>query len=82
MSYEDLPNIHFTYKINRNFPKYNKVDYDDLMDRVIIPIYPDETERKYNAHIKSRELAGCYQDKNGMVIRVLVIQVKEQKQEF
>ena len=61
LSYEDLPNIQFTYKINRNFPKYNKVDYDDLMDRVISN-YPDETERKYNAHIKSRALAGCYQD--------------------
>ena len=33
------------------------------MDKVIIPIYPDETERKYNAHIKSRALAGCYEDK-------------------
>jgi hypothetical protein len=62
-SYDELPNIHFTYKINRNFPKYNKTDYDDLMNRVIIPIYPDETERKYNAHIKSRALAGCYEDK-------------------
>ena len=62
-SYDELPNIHFTYKINRNFPKYNKEDYDDLMDKVIIPIYPDETERKYNAHIKSRALAGCYEDK-------------------
>ncbi len=27
LSYEDLPNIQFTYKINLNFPKYNKVDY-------------------------------------------------------
>ena len=27
--YKELPNIHFTYKINRNFPKYNKKDYDD-----------------------------------------------------
>ncbi len=52
------------------------------MDKVIIPIYPDETERKYNAHIKSRALAGCYEDKNGMVIQVLVIQAKEQKPEF
>ena len=63
ISYEELPNIHFTYKINRNFPKFNKDDYDDLMNKVIIPIYPDETERKYNSHIKSRALAGCYEDK-------------------
>ncbi len=33
------------------------------MNRVIIPIYPDETERKYNAHIKSQALAGCHEDK-------------------
>ncbi len=33
------------------------------MKRVIIPIYPDETERKYNAYIKSPALAGCYEDK-------------------
>ena len=62
-SYDELPNIHFTYKINRNFPKFNQTDYDDLMNRVIVPIYLDETERKYNAHIKSRALAGCYEDK-------------------
>ena len=33
------------------------------MDRVIKPIYPNGTERHYNAHIKSRALAGCYEDK-------------------
>lgn len=61
--YKELPNIHFTYKINRNFPKYNKKDYDDLMNKVIIPIYPNEEERIYNAHIKARAIAGCYYDK-------------------
>ena len=61
--YRELPNVHFTYKINRNFPKFNKIDYDDLMNRVIIPIYPDEQERNYNAHIKARALSGCYEDK-------------------
>jgi hypothetical protein len=70
-----LPEIHFTYNINRNFSEYNKKDFEDLMDKVIIPIYPDETERKYNAHIKSRALAGCYEDKKWYGI-------KEQKQEF
>jgi hypothetical protein len=24
-SYDEIPEIHFTYKINRTFPKYNKV---------------------------------------------------------
>jgi uncharacterized protein (DUF2147 family) len=62
-AYKELPDINFTYKINRNFPKYNKKDYEDLMNRVIIPIYPNEDECKYNAHIKSRALAGCYEDK-------------------
>jgi hypothetical protein len=62
-NYNELPNIYFTYKINRNFPKYYKKDYDDLMDKVINPIYPNEDERIYNAHIKSRALAGCYEDK-------------------
>jgi hypothetical protein len=62
-TYKDLPDINFTYKINRNFPKFIKKDYDELMKRVIIPIYPDEEERQYNAHIKSRALAGCYHDK-------------------
>ena len=33
------------------------------MKKVITPIYPNEDERKYNAHIKSRALAGCYEDK-------------------
>ena len=61
--YKDLSNIHFTFKINRNFPKFNQKDYDELMDRVIIPIYPIKEERKYNSHIKSRALAGCYEDK-------------------
>ena len=61
--YNQLPNIHFTYKINRNFPKFNKQDNEDLMNKVIIPIYPNEDERIYNAHIKSRALAGCYEDK-------------------
>jgi len=61
--YNELPNIHFTYKINRNFPKFNKKDYKELMDRVIIPIYPNEDEKNYNAHIKARALAGCYEDK-------------------
>lgn len=62
-AYKELPNINFTYKINRNFPKFNKNDYEELMKRVINPIYPNEQEKNYNAHIKSRALAGCYEDK-------------------
>ncbi|KAJ1640722.1 hypothetical protein T492DRAFT_831733 [Pavlovales sp. CCMP2436] len=33
-----------------------------MMERLLIPIYPNE-ERNYNAHFKSRTLAGCFQDK-------------------
>ena len=61
--YDELPNIHFTQKISRNFPKFNQQDHDDLMRRVLIPIYPNEEEHRYNAHVKARALAGCYEDK-------------------
>ncbi len=47
---------------------------------ILHDIYPDETDCKYNAHIKSRALAGCYEDE--MAIQVLAIHAKEQKQEF
>ncbi len=33
------------------------------MNRAILPIYPDENDRIYNAHIKARALIGCYEDK-------------------
>ena len=59
----ELSNINFTYKIDRNFPKFNKKDYDDMMNTLIIPIFPNDEEREYNAHIKARALAGCYRDK-------------------
>jgi len=61
--YEELPNVNFTFNINRNFPIFNQLDYNKMMDRIIIPIYPNEDERNYNAHCKARALAGCYTDK-------------------
>ncbi len=33
------------------------------MEKDIIPIYPNEDERNYNAHIQARALAGCFEDK-------------------
>ncbi len=33
------------------------------MNKFSLPIYPDETEHKYNTHFKSRALAECYKDK-------------------
>ena len=61
--FEELPNIKFIQKIKRDFPDFNQEDYDELMDRVINPIYPDEIERNYNGHIRSRAYAGCVEDK-------------------
>ena len=34
-----------------------------MINKVIAPIYPNEDERLYNAHIKARALAGCFEDK-------------------
>ena len=61
--YEELPNIKFIQKINYDFPVFNQNDYDELMNRILIPIYPDEIERNYNGHIRSRAYAGCIEDK-------------------
>jgi hypothetical protein len=61
--YEELPNIHFIHIINREFmPKDDKA-YNELMTRIINPIYPIENEKIYNSQIKARAIAGCVQDK-------------------
>jgi hypothetical protein len=61
--YEELPNIHFTHIINREFmPKDDKA-YNELMTRIINPIYPIENEKIFNSQIKARAIAGCVQDK-------------------
>jgi uncharacterized protein YfkK (UPF0435 family) len=61
--YENLPDVNFTFKINRNFPVFDKTAHADMMEKLLIPIYPNEEERNYNAHVKSRALAGCFEDK-------------------
>ena len=61
--YEELPNIKFIQKINHDFPVFNQNDFDELMNKVLIPIYPDEIERNFNGHIRSRAYAGCIEDK-------------------
>ena len=61
--YDDLPTIHFTHIINRDFMPKDDEAYNELMTRVINPIYPIESEKKYNAEIKARAIAGCVQDK-------------------
>lgn len=61
--YDELPNVNFFMKINRNFPAINKKAHDEMMKRVIEPIYPDATEREYNAHCKARALSANFEDK-------------------
>ncbi len=51
-----------------------------MMNTLINPIYPNEEERIYNAHIKARALAGCYRDKKWYVLLAVETQVKELKQ--
>ncbi len=61
--YEELSNIHFTHIINRELKPKNDDAYNELMTRIIEPIYPIENEKIYNAQIKARAIAGCVQDK-------------------
>lgn len=69
-NYDELKDICFTQFINRDFPhEFIQEDYDELLKRVINPIYPDEEERNFNAHIKARALAGCYADKKWYVFQ-------------
>ena len=37
--------------------------YDELLERVLKPIYPNNEILKFNAQAKSRAIAGCVQDK-------------------
>ena len=55
----DKLDICFTQFINRDFPhEFIQEDYDELLNRGINPLYtyPDDEERKFNAHIKARAL--------------------------
>ncbi len=75
-----MPIIHFTYKINRNFPKFNKPDYDDLIDKVITPIDPDETGNANTTSILKQEpLLDVMKIKTGIDIQVLEISGKGTK---
>ena len=62
-NYDELPNIHFLYIINRNLNEINKEKYDEFMNKVIIPIFPNEVEKNYFAHTTSRTIAGHNEDK-------------------
>jgi len=66
MKYEDVC-VQFNQMIDRDFPEYNADTLDILMDKVIIPILPDEEERKYFIYCISRALAGKYEDKKWFI---------------
>jgi hypothetical protein len=62
-NYDELPNINFTQQIYRDFPTFNKDNQDELLTRIINPIFPNEEERHYFFHSISRALAGYFTDK-------------------
>ena len=61
LKYNDV-DIQFTQIINRDFPNLNQNAFDILMQKVIIPILPDELERKYFIYCLARALAGHFED--------------------
>lgn len=62
--YNDLPNVNFFAIINRNLEiDVNKDKFDEFLEKVINPIFPDEVQRNYFAHITSRSIAGHNEDK-------------------
>lgn len=62
-SYDEKPNIPFMFKINRNFPIYNKEATDELCQRFINPIFPDKEEKDAIFNRLARSLAGHIEDK-------------------
>ena len=66
LRYEDV-SVQFNQMIDRVFPEYNEETLDTLMKKVIIPILPDEEERKYFIYCISRALAGKYEDKKWFI---------------
>lgn len=56
--------VFFTHKIRREFPRtVDDATKQQLMDRIIIPIMPDEQQRGYLLHCLARALAGEIYDK-------------------
>jgi len=66
-TYNELPNIHFTQKIYRKFPVYNAIDKEELLRRVLNPIYSNVEELDHLLHILSRALSGNISDKKWYV---------------
>lgn len=56
--------VYFTIKINRKFPSNVGPDVrQQLMDKVLVPIFPDREQLDYYLHRLSRALAGEVYDK-------------------
>jgi phage/plasmid-associated DNA primase len=56
--------VFFTYKINRKFPaQVGQAIQDQLVEKVLKPILPDEQQRAYFLHCLARALAGEIYDK-------------------
>ena len=66
MNYEEV-SVQFTQIIERDFPVYNQEAYDTMMEKIIIPILPDEEEREYFIYCIARALAGKYEDKKWFI---------------
>lgn len=62
-SYDELPNINFFSIINHNAPVFDEDKYNEVMNKVVNPIFPNQIERDYFAHICSRAIAGHNEDK-------------------
>jgi len=62
-SYEEKPDIHFFQKINSPFPKRVQKDINELLKKVLEPIYTNPEELNHFLHIVSRAMAGNIQDK-------------------
>ncbi len=45
-------------KINCDFPSYNNDDYNDVMNNILCPTYPNEEQRIFFLHCMSRAMAG------------------------
>eukprot|EP00282_Hemiselmis_andersenii_P035151 CAMPEP_0169443752 /NCGR_PEP_ID=MMETSP1042-20121227/9536_1 /TAXON_ID=464988 /ORGANISM="Hemiselmis andersenii, Strain CCMP1180" /LENGTH=825 /DNA_ID=CAMNT_0009555027 /DNA_START=496 /DNA_END=2973 /DNA_ORIENTATION=- len=59
-----VPGVYFMHKINRPFP--TNVDPDmtqQVMDKVLVPAFPDKEHLQYFLHRLARALAGDIQDK-------------------
>lgn len=66
LNYDDV-SVQFTQVIDRDFPIYNQEHYETLMDKIIVPILPDEEEREYFIYCIARALAGKYEDKKWFI---------------